>query len=155
MKQMIKKEKKVKVERLCHDLNHIRRMGCQASPMEMFFNRPVKGLLPNQFAKENKIREALERRISNQFKIALKKGRFSRDSFEEGDRVRIQSPRGVWDTHGTVTHRRSTNTGQGALYEVKTDNGKSLTRHGTFLHHITSAEKAEKAERKSSRKQGA
>ena len=89
LKQMIKKEKKTKVERLCHDLNHIRRMGCQASPMEMFFNRPVKGLLPNQFAKENEIRKSLERRISNQFKLALKKGRFSRDSFQEGDRVRI------------------------------------------------------------------
>ena len=103
--------------------------------MEMFFNRPVKGLLPNQFAKENEMREALERRKSNQFKLALKKGRFSRDSFEEGDIVRIRLPRGVWDTHGVVTHRRSTKTGEGALHEVKTDSGKTITRHGTFLHH--------------------
>ena len=124
--------------------------------MEMFFNRPVKGLLPNQFAKENEIRESLERRISSQFKLALKKGRFSRDSFQEGDRVRIRSPRGVWDTHGTVVYRRSTNTGEGSLYDVKTDDGKSLTRHGTFLHHSKSADKTEeeKTEKKRNRQQG-
>ena len=39
-------------------------------------------------AKENRQREALKRRITNQFKTALRKGRYSRDSFE-GDRVRI------------------------------------------------------------------
>ena len=153
---MIKKEKKTKVERLCHDLNHIRRMGCQASPIEMFFNRPVKGLLPNQFAKENEIRQSLEKRITNQFKLALKKGRFSRDSFQEGDIVRIRSPRGVWDTHRTVISRRSTNTGEGSQYEVKTDEGKKLTRHGTFLHHSQFPDKTEKekTERKRNRNQG-
>ena len=60
--------------------------------MEMFFNRPVKGHLTNQFAKENEIRKAVERHIKNQFKNALKKGHYNRDEFTEGDLVRIRSP---------------------------------------------------------------
>ena len=49
-------EKKLKIEELCHNLNNTRRVGFSASPMEIFFNRPVKGHLTNQFIKENGMR---------------------------------------------------------------------------------------------------
>ena len=43
------------------------------------------------------------------------------------------------------------------MYEVKTDSGKTITRHGTCLHHKSdsAAEKKEKAERKRNKRQGA
>ena len=66
------KDRKSRVEELCYDLNNMRRIEFKASPRKMFFNRPVKGHLPNQFAKENEIRESIEKRISNQFEVALK-----------------------------------------------------------------------------------
>ena len=61
LKNMIRKEKKMKIEVLCHNLNNTRRVGYSAYPMEMFFNRLVKGQLPNQFVKENAIRQSIEK----------------------------------------------------------------------------------------------
>ena len=63
--------------------------------MEMFFNRPVKGQLPNQFVRENAIRQSDEKRITDKFKAALRKGKYNRDDFKEGDQVRVRSPKGI------------------------------------------------------------
>ena len=71
----------------------------------------------------------------NQLKTVLKKGRYNRDVFIEGDLVRVRCPKGTWDIHGEVISKRSTENGDGSLYQVKTENGKVVTRHGTYLHH--------------------
>ena len=84
--------------------------------MEMFYNRPVKGHLPNRFVKEHTIRKLVEKRITNQFKSALKKGRYNRDEFIEGNKVRVHSPKGTCDIHGEVVARRSTENGDRGLY---------------------------------------
>ena len=81
MKNMIKKEGKIKIEEICHNLNNTMRVRFSASPMEMFFNRPVKGYLPNQFVRENKIRQWAEKRITEQFKTEIRKGRYNKDEF--------------------------------------------------------------------------
>ena len=107
LKNMIRK-KKMRITELCHNLNNTRRVGYSASPMEMFFKRPVKGHLPNQFARENDTRLSVEGRITEQFKTALKKGWYNRDKFFKGDLVRVQSPKGTWDIHREVMSRRST-----------------------------------------------
>ena len=93
--------------------------------MEMFFNRPVKGHLTNQFVRENEIQKSVERRIMNQFKMALKKGRYNRDDFIKGDLIRVRSPKGTWDIHREVISRRSTENREGSLYQIKTERGES------------------------------
>ena len=113
---MLCKDKKTKIEELCHPLNNMRRVGFSAYPMEMFFNRPVKGHLMNQFAGENEIWKSVEKQIINQFKHALKKGWYNRDNIVEGDLVGVRSPWSEWDIIGERVAQKNTTNGEGALY---------------------------------------
>ena len=123
--------------------------------MEMFFNRPIKGHLPNQFVRESAIKQSDRKRITDKFKAVLRKGKYNPDYFKEGDQVRVRSPKGAWDIHGKVIAQRSTENGDGGLYLIKTETGKTLIRHGTFLHHKTNKKEKEKEKEKKEQNQEA
>ena len=68
-------------------------------------------------------------------RVAGKKGRFSRESFLEGDEVWIQNPANrKWDKKGIVTKVRKWN-GTPLSYVVECD-GREYLRDGIFLCHI-------------------
>ena len=67
-------------------------------------------------------------------RVAGKKGRFSRESFLEGDEVWIQNPADrKWDRKGIVTKVRKWN-GTPLSYVVECD-GREYLRNGKFLCH--------------------
>ena len=79
IKQILRKDKKKTVEELCFNLNNISSARPKSSPMEMFFQRKVCGMLPNQFSRDCAIKEAIEQRVKKPFEIATHKVRFNRN----------------------------------------------------------------------------
>ena len=93
-----------------------------------------KGPLPNSNNEDLNIQENLQNRIKMVERVAGKKGRFSRESFLEGDEVWIQnSADRKWDRKGIVTKVREVN-GTPLSYVVEYD-WRVYHWNGKFLCH--------------------
>ena len=91
-------------------LNNTERRSGLWTPIKIMMGRNVKGPLPNSNNKELNIQENLQNRLKMVERVAGKKGRFSRESFLEGDEVWIQNPADrKWDRKGIVTKVRKWN----------------------------------------------
>ena len=90
--------------------------------------------LPNSNNEDSDVQENLQRRIKMAERVAGRKGRFSRESFLEGDEVWIQNPANrKWDRKGIVTKVRKWN--DTPLSFVVECDGKEYLRNGKFLCH--------------------
>ena len=115
-------------------LNNTERRGGLGTPMKIMMGRNVKGPLPNSQNEDLNIYENLQKRFEMADKIAKQKGRFNRETFEEGDEVWIQNPKDrKWDRKGIVHKVRKWN-GVPLSYLVMSD-GKEYLRNGKFLCH--------------------
>ena len=138
MEQEVKKFMEMSGERdpelVMKVLNNNERRGRLGTPIKIMMGRNVKGPLPNSNNKELNIQENLQNRLKMAERVAGKKGRFSRESFLEGDEVWIQNPADrKWDRKGIVTKVRKWN-GTPLSYVVEFD-GREYLRNGKFLCH--------------------
>ena len=90
--------------------------------------------LPNSNNEELDIQENLQKRIQKAERVANKKGRFNRQTFQEGDEVWIQNhTNSKWDKKGTVTKVQKWN-GTPLQYVIECDR-KEYLRNGKFICH--------------------
>ena len=115
-------------------LNNTERRGGLGTPIKIMLGRNVKGPLPNSNNEDLDIHENLQNRMEMAERVAKKKGRFSRESFEKGDEVWIQNPVDMkWDRKIIVRKVREWN-GTPLSYVVESD-GREYLGNGKFLCH--------------------
>ena len=73
-------------------LNNTERRGGVCTLIKILFGRNVKGPIANSNNEELDIQENLQKRIKKAERVANAKGRFNRETFQEGDEVWIQNP---------------------------------------------------------------
>ena len=117
-------------------LNNMIRPGMTATPMSCFFGRRTRGHLPNLFNHKCQIVETIQKRISNQFNLAQKRGHFNNDTFSVGDCVRVQDPASrKWNIFGVISSEIGADDGLTKSYEVKTDACQVLVHNRTHNKH--------------------
>ena len=133
---MLQKVPKASIAKASWKLNNMVIPGMKATPMSCFFGRRTRGHLPNLFNHECQIVETIQKRISNQFNLAQKRGHFNNDTFSVGDRGRVQDPASrKWNILGVVSSKIGADNGSTKSYEVKADSGQVLVRNGTHIKH--------------------
>ena len=107
----------------------------------------MKSDLPNAFAKDCEVMTTIEKRIRKQCEIAQRRGHWSRDTFSVNDRVRIRDGKGKWSILGKIEEAIQSPDRSIHTYQVKTDDGKTYTPNGSWIHHSESADReGERAE---------
>ena len=133
---MIQKVLKASIGEACFELYNMIRPGSKATPLSCFFGRRTHSHLPNQFYKECRIVETIQKRILNQFAVASRRGHFNHDVFKSGDRVCLQDPATRrWNILGTVLKELIANDGSTRSSEKTTDLGQELVRNGSHVRH--------------------
>ena len=139
LKKMLRKTgKNSDIRELCYKLNCRIRPGAGCTPMEAFFGKRVKSDLPNAFAKECAVMTTIEKRIRKQFDIARRRRQWSRDTFSVNDRVRVRDGKGKWSILGRIEEAIQSPDGTTHTYQVRTDDGRTFTRNGSWIHHSES-----------------
>ena len=132
-------------------LNKMERRGNLGTPMDLFLQRPSRGLSPNSQNIFLRLAENEAEWKKKAMKAASPKNKhFNQDQFKDGDWVVIQDHiTKKWMKTGTITSSRPTNTGQGARsFTITTDDGKSYLRNSCFLARPAGSE--EQADREES-----
>ena len=92
----------------------------------------MRSSLPNSMDRDVERQQLTRKRQENQPKLALKKGRTSKDQFSIGDKVRIRNHLGGrWDKRGVIVEERSTGTASpllSLLYNLLMDRVGCVTR---------------------------
>merc|ERR1711888_374310 len=104
VKNMMKRQgTRYDLSKLTADTNGMARSGMDESPADLFFNRTVRSAIPGSGRRMLDLAKVKEKRKEEQKSIRrpLGRGRLSLDTFQEGDRIRIQDPRtNIWRTTG-------------------------------------------------------
>ena len=97
-------------------LNKMERRGNLGAPMDLFLQRPLRGLSPNSQNIFLRLAENEAARKKKALQAASPKNkRFNRDEFKDGDRVVIQDHiTKKWSKEGTIESSRPTRSGQHA-----------------------------------------
>ena len=91
----------------------------------MFFGCRMRGVVPNQFARECDMKTAIKKRVQKQVEVVTMKGCYNRDEFEENVPVRIKNMQtGKWDILGVMSRAKSKVSAYGSrrAYTVLADN---------------------------------
>ena len=139
VKEVLKKEgRKVTKEHLaevCFKINCNQEEGT-GSRAERFFRRRPRSLLPNSIKRELDHRDLIKIRHDKQMKLALAKGRESKDKFEINDLVRVQCQIDkTWKKKGKVVDVRVSEDGSQQSFIIRMENGREAIRHKSHLRH--------------------
>ena len=138
VKNMLKRQTgRSSISKLVAEHNGIARTHMDASPADLFFNRVVRTSTPASGRRKIDMEKELQRRAEEQKNIRKKlgRGRLNLDTFEKGDRVRLQDiKKKTWDTKGTIV---SVEFHEGAQtpssYHIAADEGGVFLRNGKFI----------------------
>ena len=95
IKEVLAKTKSLTVEKLselCFNINNHQSQDGSGTANSSFLRRAPRTNLPNSMETEVKHSDMITIRHDKQMKIALQKGRTSKDVFKCGDAVRVQDP---------------------------------------------------------------
>ena len=133
----IKKPSKEKLREIVFNVNNHKQKDA-GSAAERFFRRGVQTILPNSIVREIDHRALIKARHQRQEKIAKEKGRTSKDSFQEGDKVIVQDPiTKRWTLEGEITAKRTANDQSIQSYEVALQEGGVALRNKRFIKHAS------------------
>ena len=71
------------------NINNNQSQDGSGSPSEGFFLRGIRTIFPNSFRKKLETADLMKIRSDKQMKMAMKKGRISKDVFTIGDKIRV------------------------------------------------------------------
>ena len=99
-------------------------------------DRKLRSNLPNSIEREVQHKDMVKIRHEKQKNIAKKKGKMSKDVFEEEDEVRVQCPKTRrWHKKGVIIKKRGSNDGSQTSFEIKMDDGGVTVRHKQHICH--------------------
>ena len=94
--------------------------------------------MPNSIVREIDHRALIKARHQRQEKIAKEKGRTSKDSFQEGDKVIVQDPiTKRWTLDGEISAKRTADDQSIQSYEVALQEGGVALRNKRFIKHAS------------------
>ena len=106
VKNMMKRQRtRYDLSKLVAEANGMAKSGMDESPSNLFFNRTGRSAIPGSGRRMLDPAKAKEKRKEEQksMRRQLGRGQLSLDTFQKGDRVRVQDPRKkTWRTTGTV-----------------------------------------------------
>ena len=97
--------------------------------------------MPNSLIKTVNRDDLVKMRMKKQIKLAERKGRQSKDKFNEGDKIVLRDPvTRRWSTEGLVVGERPSDNIMPVSFVIELQSGNRTIRHKSHMRHSVKSE---------------